>query len=444
MNAITHWLDASMVYGSNTHEAEEVRDEHRNRLHLLKVTTVEGHVRPLLPSCSAALDGGSEIEACTGGPCNNGTDRGCVYAGDLRTNEQPGLTSLHTLWFREHNRVAEKLRDINPHWSLEQLFQEAKKIVIATWQNVVFQEWVSIAVGPQFMRSLGLFPLQPGQGYTQDYDSSIDPRISAEFSGAAFRFGHSMVPSLLPLKAPRGRQSNLPLKNMFFRPWILNQDGAIDDILRGLNHNTSPDWDGEFSNDLTNHLFEETTNSGGLDLVSLNIQRGRDLGIHGYNRYRERCSSITTENYNKAKTFDDLTKGGFLTYSQVAKLKSIYDHVDDIDLFAGGTLEGDLREGLLGPAFACIVGDQFHRLKRGDKFWFENGDDPRGRFSAAFTEEQVDSLRGTSMARVMCDNTDIGRQQPMAFRTPSGSLNAETDCKNINHGVDLNLWKESK
>jgi peroxidase len=54
--------------------------------------------------------------------------------GDSRSNEHPGLTAYHTVWLREHNRLAAELKYLNPHWNDEKLYQEARKILIAEMQ----------------------------------------------------------------------------------------------------------------------------------------------------------------------------------------------------------------------------------------------------------------------------------------------------------------------
>ena len=426
-NAITHWLDASNVYGSTQEETLQVRDT-QDRFAFLKASRSGGlGGKSHLPKCAREF-GKDDIEAC-GEVCKedlpNGGNRQCVFAGDFRVNEQPGLSTMHTLWVREHNRVATLLIKINPKWDLERVFQEARRIIIATWQNIIYNEWLPIVLGQTYMNSFSLSPLKPGQGYAEDYDSTIDPRINAEFSGAAFRFGHSMVPGLIQVMRPSKTNLQMRLKDVFFDPSQLVDEGFVDGIMLGMALTKAPAWDGEFSNDLMNHLFEEhETDGSGLDLATLNIQRGRDLGLQGYNKYRKLCAS---GKYRGVRNFKELTKDGYMSVESVRKLSALYRDVDDIDLFVGGTLENPHSKALLGPTFLCIIGDQFARFKRADRFWFENGNDEESRLSLA----QLDSLRDTSMARVICDNTDIKEVQPLAFRMDDG-LNKKISCDDVN------------
>ena len=110
-------------------------------------------------------------------------------------------------------------------------------------------------------------------------------------------------------------------------------------------------------------MFESRSGSGGLDLVAVNVQRGRDHGLPGYNKYKEICTG------EKAKTFNDLRK--VMSAEQVAQLESVYKHVDDIDLYVGGFLEAAHGDSILGPVFKCIIGDQFARLKKGDRYFYD-------------------------------------------------------------------------
>jgi peroxidase len=432
-NAISHWLDASNVYGSTSKETTEVRDT-QDRLGFLKTSRSRSHLgRDLLPQCAREVS--ADIEAC-GEICEEDKSRKCTFAGDFRVNEQPGLTTMHTLWVREHNRIASRLSQLNTHWDMERVFQETRRIVVAVWQNIVYNEWLPIVLGQQYMDSFNLFPLKPGQGYTEDYDSSIDPRINAEFSGAAFRFGHSMVPGMMEVMNTNGsRVEQMRLKNVFNDPSRLQERGFADGVLLGQSLGKAPAWDPQFSEDLLNHLFE-TDREGGLDLASLNIQRGRDLGLGGYNEYRAICAS---GKYRHVQSFEDFDRDGYLSAEAIRKLQSLYDDVADIDLFVGGMLEASHQEALLGPTFLCIIGDQFLRLKSADRFWFENGNDIKSRFSLG----QLDSLRSSSMARIMCDNSDMKQVQPFAFWRAFSPVNDRIDCQDIDiPQVNLDLWVE--
>jgi peroxidase len=127
----------------------------------------------------------------------------------------------------------------------------------------------------------------------------------------------------------------------------------MDDMVRGLTGQHGAKWDKSFSEDITNHLFESTRDRGGLDLVALNIQRGRDHGLTGYNAYREICS------IGRARDFNDLKD--YMTDEDIQTLKTHYKHVDDIDLYVGGFLERKHRDSILGPTFKCLIADTFAR-----------------------------------------------------------------------------------
>ena len=115
--------------------------------------------------------------------------------GDSRVNEQPNLAVMHTLFLREHNRVARKLGEINPQWEDETLFQESRRVVVAEWQHIVYNEWLPILLGQENMDRFGLYPLT--KGFSNSYKTDFDPRIKNSFAAAAFRIGHTMIPATI-------------------------------------------------------------------------------------------------------------------------------------------------------------------------------------------------------------------------------------------------------
>ena len=122
------------------------------------------------------------------------------------------------------------------------------------------------------------------------------------------------------------------------------------------------------------------------------------------------------------------------------KLGDFRRSVDDVDLYVGGFLETAHADSILGPTFKCIIGDQFARLKLGDRFFYDLGRDPKSRFSS----EQLQEIRKTSMARVLCDNTESLRSiQPLAFKlSGSSSTNALESCRSRNiPSMNLRAWR---
>ena len=96
----------------------------------------------------------------------------------------------------------------------------------------------------------------------------------------------------------------------------------------------------------------------------------------------------------RVQTFDDLEDD--IPTDALDKLKSIYKHVDDIDLFPGAMSEKLFRNAATGPTFACINKLQFTLYRKADRFWYTN--------PGIFTEEQRKELQSVTLAKILCDN----------------------------------------
>ena len=219
LNEITSHIDGSQIYGSTNTTAESIRTlDGTGRLR--SGDDIEQFSNKyFLPFDNVS---NSLVECATG---INEHRSSCFLAGDKRANEQVGLTTMHTLFFHEHNRVARILADLNPHWDGEMLYQEARRIVIAEWQNIVYTEYVPKILGEAY-----------NDKYT-GYDSSVDPTIANGFATAAYRFGHSQIMPLFPRLDAGYKPSSvgpLQLQHAFFAPFRLLEEGGIDPLLRGL------------------------------------------------------------------------------------------------------------------------------------------------------------------------------------------------------------------
>ncbi|XP_048249806.1 peroxidase-like protein 3 [Haliotis rufescens] len=294
---------------------------------------------------------------------------------DDRVNVFPGLAVLHTVFVREHNRLVKELADVMPSTTPDDvLFEEARKIVSAIIQQVTYREWLPIIVGPLAMRKYRLTP-----GFSFRYNFTQNPTIYNVFATAAFRYGHSTIPRFLTLG-----DRHVPIEQLFFRPSEVIKD--LDTVLKDRHQEVN-----RFINSgMTEHLFE-TSGNNGFDIVSLNIQRGRDHGLPSYNNFRKACQ------LSEVTSFDDSVFG-----KAGPALKSIYSSPDDIDVFAGAVAEQHVHGGAVGPLLACLIGQQFHDLKYGDSFWFETSHPKKG-----FTSDQLSEIRRMRFAKVLCRNSGL-------------------------------------
>lgn len=416
LNALSAYIDGSMVYGNSEDLSERLRDLSHENGHLL-VGSLSREGKRQLP-----YDFHGIIHPAD---CQIETSKRyipCFLAGDNRANEHLGLTAMHTLWMREHNRIATELSEVNPHWDGNMLYHETRKIVGAMIQHITYTHWLPNIIGPYGMKMISEY---------KGYDPTVDVSVTNEFATAAMRFGHSIVQPIISrlnesfLPIPEG---NLPLHQAFFSPYRIVEEGGIDPVLRGLfATGAKMKRPNELMNsELTEKLFA-LANAIGQDLASLNIQRGRDHGLPFYNEYRRIC------NMTVAETFDDLSDT-ITDRSTRESLEILYGHVDNIDLFVGGMSETPYkRSSKVGMTFWCILIEQFSRLRDGDRFWYEN--------PMVFNPDQLLQIKQSSLARVICDSSDgITHVQRDAFRMVN-SREEYISCDDIPK-MDLKMWSD--
>lgn len=415
MNILTAFIDGSMIYGSAEVDALNLRDLFGDH-GLLRFDIVSPAQKPYLP-----FEHDSSMECRRNRSLGNPIS--CFLAGDYRANEQLALLSMHTLWLREHNRIATKFLEINPHWDGEMIYQETRKLIGAMLQVITYEHWLPKVLGPDGYAEL----IGPYKGY----DPEVNPTLANSFSTAALRFGHTIVNPLLyrldkdfkPIK-----EGHIPLHEAFFAPERLLSEGGIDPLLRGLfaMPMKTPKEQQLVNKELTHKLFSRVEESM-YDLATINIQRGRDHGLPGYIAFRRWCNFSVPETWDDLAT--DIPDDGVRT-----KLKDLYGHPGNIDLWVGLISERRLAGALVGPTIGCILGDQFKRLRTGDRFWYEN--------KGVFTPLQLQQIKKASLAAILCNSGDeINRVQKDVFEYKGDrSMKFYENCDKIPQ-INLNVWQ---
>ncbi|KAI8420853.1 hypothetical protein MSG28_008047 [Choristoneura fumiferana] len=351
-------------------------------------------------------------------------------AGDIRMNQNPQLTVLQIILLREHNRLADALTHLNPHWGDETVFQEARRINIAQYQHINYYEYLPIFLGAENMIKNKL--IYPGvHGYVNDYNPNVDPAVLDEHATAAFRHFHTLIRGFLQLISEnRQLLGAVRMSDWFNRPLLLEIGTTFEDLARGLTTQQMDFSDQFWSTEMTQFLFKRNNTVGG-DLRATDIQRGRDHGLANYVTTRGACGLPVP------KSFADMTD--FISQENVKVLQHLYATPEDVDLVVAGSLENNVPGAQAGPTFLCILTEQFYRTRVADRFFYENGADP----DTAFTPDQLEAIRrGASMARVLCDNADgIHIMQPKAFEQIK-SGNHLVPCEHL-PAVDLSPWKDA-
>ncbi len=383
INSVTPQMDGSMIYGSDPTRESELRAYEGGRLRVGD----DG----LMPMTTDGMAGASE-------------EHPLFMAGDVRANENTGLTSLQTVFVLEHNYWADRLSVSHPDWDDAKIFSAARSIVEAEIQKITYEQWIPHLIGEAVGADTG-------------YDPTADGRIATEFSTAAFRFGHTMVASQLPQLEENGETSeagNMSVRDAFFNIEMIKKNG-IGDFLRGQLSVKAQASDAVIIDDL-NFFLENPEGVSGFSLAALNILRGRDHGLESYIEVRaELLGDIDPD------TLDPTDFSVISSDTEVqADLAAVYDTVHDIDLWVGGLAEDNVAGTQLGATFTFIVADQFARIRAAD--------DSFGNLHPDLGPEILAEIGHVTLGDILVRNTDVQFTQADVF-SASNRIMAEQGVK---------------
>jgi len=430
INGITAFVDGSNIYGSADDENAKLREVRSSK---------EEEGRRVVRFSSAELkSNGSDLPSRSQCgfhiPATGAEGPDDLVSGDVRASEQPALSSLHTLFLNEHNRIVRALRPLitgDAYASILQnmraaeredlIFQLARRMVAAELQQITYKEYLPLILGKAALLDL--------DSDETNYDPSVNPSILNEFATVAFRFGHSTIADIFQF---HGHQ-NFSLAEHFFDrngiPLVVGK--AWQHQMVGLSAQVAPACDLQIGDACRNKLFKNVnvdTNGKALpgDLVARNIQRAREHGIPGYASLREACGIPLINNQRpneiKPETWD--------------RLMNLYgNNASQVDPFTGGLAEEAPLDGQVGPLFACIIGQQFKNMRDGDRFFFTHKR-TRDTFSRGLGPIAKANILQRTLGSIFCDNLDadilsasnIGR---LVFKEVDVGGNIRLDCNSI-------------
>uniref|UniRef100_A0A663M5H9 NAD(P)H oxidase (H2O2-forming) n=1 Tax=Athene cunicularia TaxID=194338 RepID=A0A663M5H9_ATHCN len=373
-NEVTGWLDGSSIYGPSHSWSDALRSFSGGQL-------ASGPGRRLPRETDGRIPMWKALDPSTG----QGGPQGIYDLGSAWGNENRFLQAESIAWFRYHNHLATALAQEHPTWSDEDIFQHARKRVIATFQSIVLYEWLPTLLGTRIPEYKG-------------YQQHLDPSLSPEFVVAAGQFLATMLPPGIYKRGPKCQFQKVPgpngsfpavrLCNSYWSREQLWQQVLLFQLCLAIT---------TALNSLTDYWYGPLKYSR-TDYVASWLQRGRDLGLPTYNQARERFGLEPLQNWS------DLAP--HLEQQVLEKIAALYaNNTAGLELLPGGMLETD------SSLFSVIILDQFVRLRDGDRFWFENTK------NGLFTVEETREIRNTTFHDVLAavtyaDPTDL---QPHVF-----------------------------
>lgn len=394
-NQVTGWLDGSAIYGSSHSWSDTLRSFSGGQL-----ASGPDPAFPRNSQNSLLMWMAPDPATGQGGP------QGLYAFGAQRGNREPFLQALGLLWFRYHNLCAKRLAQEHPHWGDEELFQHARKRVIATYQNIALYQWL-----PSF--------LQKTPPEYSGYRPFMDPSISPEFVVASEQFLSTMVPPGVYMRNsschfrefPKEGSSSSPALRVCNNYWIrenpsLKTAQDVDQLLLGMASQISELEDRIVIEDLRDY-WPGPDRYSRTDYVASSIQSGRDMGLPSYSQALQALGLEPPKNWSalNPKVEPQVLEATAALYNQ---------DLSRLELFLGGLLES---HGDPGPLFSNIILDQFVRLRDGDRYWFENTR------NGLFSKEEIAEIRNTTLRDVLVavSNVDPSALQSNVFFWQEGA-----------------------
>ncbi|VDM83133.1 unnamed protein product, partial [Strongylus vulgaris] len=278
--------------------------------------------------------------------------------------------------------------EVNPTWSDEKLFQEARRIVIAQIQHITYNEFVPIIVGKDNLRRYSL-DLQTN-GYDSRYDMNIDSSTLNVFASVVGQFFLALFPDHISLTDSFGNHKrDEPLGKVFNEPSFIYQRNRFDAVLRFLTQTPIMKPGLHLTPELRN-AFKKGQFGHGIDMAAFLIQMGRDHGIPSYLQWRRYCNldnaqSFASMSNNVSKILGCCCSCGFFALGKArliragyhtryllqflpsinaSLLERFYESPEDVDLIVGGLAETPSRGALLGPTLSCLFAEQMQKVGR--------------------------------------------------------------------------------
>jgi hypothetical protein len=404
VNAASSFLDLHHVYGTgDAIRAGRIVHPHSsvNNAGKLVLDRTEGisntSLQNLLLPANAAVGGSLEhFEALPNSNPRGLKPSALFVAGDVRVNELPGIVLWHTLFAREHCRLAIAMQQpTHPLSSKPQLiYSTAASQLRASYQAIVWFELLPALLGPARFSSIPMF---------QGYNSSVDPSVSLESAAILGVISHSMLADASPrvvlggavrAKLPKTPKSVALTDSWFSATSRTAPSGhGLDPLLRGLLSQRSQAADVVFVEGARNGFLGKDKGPG-LDLAALDIMRGRDVGLASFGDARRalglplvtsfteliegRKRPTSSSTFNSSDELYNHTLPSAARSRLAERLEELYGRgeadVSRSDLVVAGLCEPPLPGGIVGETFAEVLADQFVRLRDGDRFWFEATD----------------------------------------------------------------------